>query len=379
MKKISVCCAVLLLLFSFCLFAAAEPADETQRYYDEQLQASGADRLAQSLPEETRALLRNLGIDTVDFQALLNSSPRALLNLLLPLFRGKAAEPLRAALKTVGILLLLAVAESLAPKDGKLNGTVRFIGGALLIVSIVSPLAAVLNAAAAALRLSADFMLLLIPALTAVVAAAGNPLLALNSRTLAFAAAQAIARLADGFLLPLTGLSLAASIAGTLAPEYKLHSLSQTLHKTAAWVLSCAAALFSGFLGLRGVLANAADSMTVRGIKLAMKSAVPIVGGALSEAYASIAGSLSLLKNAIGIFGILALALLNLPVLAELLLWIAAFKAAGLAAQLLALEGLDELLEGFARALVLLAVLVLLAALLMMVCTGLVISIRADQ
>ena len=379
MRKLLLGGAVLLLLLPFCLFAAAEPADDAQRYYDEQLQASGADRLAQSLPEETRALLRELGIDTVDFGALLNASPRALLDLLLSLLRGKAAEPLRAALKMAGILLLLAVAQSLAPQDGKLNGTVRFIGGALLIVSIVSPLAAVLNAAAAALRLSADFMLLLIPALTAVVAAAGNPLLALNSRTLAFSAAQTIAQLADGFLLPLTGLSLAAGIAGTLAPEYKLHSLSQTLHKTAVWALSCAAALFSGFLGLRGVLANAADSMTVRGIKLAMKSAVPIVGGALSEAYASIAGSLSLLKNAIGIFGILALALLNLPVLAELTLWIAALKAASLAAQLLALEGLDELLDGFARSLVLLAVLVLLAALLLMVSTGLVISIRVDQ
>ncbi len=370
--------ALLLLLFPV-ISAAETPQEFDEKTYEQQRQSSGADGLMPSLPEETQDLLRELGIEGVDFYAIFQTSPRTLLNSLLSLVQGKAGEPLRAVFKAIGILLLLAVAQSFVPQDSKNGQAVAYAGAALLIVSIVAPLSTMLTSASAAVKLSSDFMLLLIPALAAVITASGNPLLALSYNSFAFAAAQSLAQFSRGFLIPFTGLSLATGIAGTLAPELKLQGISQSIQKCAVYVFGSAVGLFSALLSLRGIMANTADSLAVRGIKLVMKSAVPIVGGALSEAYASIAGSLTLLKTAVGIFGILAIALINLPILLELILWIFGMKFCAMAAQLLDLEGEKELLQCISAALTLLAVLVLFTALLLILATGITVAIHVDQ
>ena len=59
-------------------------------------------------------------------------------------------------------------------------------------------------------------------------------------------------------------------------------------------------------------LASSADGMIVKGVKMAA-SFVPVVGGALGEAYTSVAASISLLKSTVGIYAIIALALTCIP------------------------------------------------------------------
>jgi len=376
MRILKIIFIVALLLF---LLVAPVFAQEADNYTDVQLAASWAKQLPDTLPSETRDLLRDIGVEGVDFYRIFETSPRAVLDMLLGLLRGKAAVPLKAAIKAIGIVLLLAVAESFAPKDDKTQAALLLTGGALLVVSVAAPLSGMLSAAASAIQLSADFMLALIPVLAAVITISGNPMLALSYNSYAFAAAQGVSQLARGFVLPFTGIFLATGIADALAPTFHLRALTATLQKTAAGVLSAAAALFAALLSLKGVMANTADTLAARGVKLLLKSAIPVVGDALSEAYASIAGSLALLKVSVAVFGILAVALINLPILLELLLWMLCMKAAGLCAGILGLNSVENLLASLVSALLLLSVLLLFGAVLFILATGLMLAIRVDM
>ena len=63
------------------------------------------------------------------------------------------------------------------------------------------------------------------------------------------------------------------------------------------------------------------DSVAVKGIRFAISSLVPVLGSSISEAYSSVIGSINLIKGSVAALGIIAVILINIPVLAEILLY----------------------------------------------------------
>jgi stage III sporulation protein AE len=68
--------------------------------------------------------------------------------------------------------------------------------------------------------------------------------------------------------------------------------------------------IVTAVLSIKGILSNIADTVAVKGTKLLVSSVVPIIGGSVSDAYASVVNSLLLLRSSVGIFGIVAIAVI---------------------------------------------------------------------
>ena len=66
--------------------------------------------------------------------------------------------------------------------------------------------------------------------------------------------------------------------------------------------------LFVGVLTIKGVLGANLDALGAKGIKFAVSSFVPVVGGILSDAVETVAGSGQLIKNSLGTVGLIAVA-----------------------------------------------------------------------
>ena len=64
--------------------------------------------------------------------------------------------------------------------------------------------------------------------------------------------------------------------------------------------------VYLGWLTITGVISGSADAATIKAAKLALSTAVPVVGSIISDASETVLVSASLLKNAIGVFGMLA-------------------------------------------------------------------------
>lgn len=86
---------LLLLPVLLALPAAAEEAD-TAQIYGEQLEASGADDLIDTLPEETRRFMEGLGITSLQPDDLTGLAPQNVLESLLGLLGEQAKTPLAA-------------------------------------------------------------------------------------------------------------------------------------------------------------------------------------------------------------------------------------------------------------------------------------------
>jgi len=235
-------------------------------------------------------------------------------------------------------------------------------------------LAGLMRAAAAVVKVGSNFTLLLIPILAGVITAAGSPALALSYHTLTFAAAQGLSQLADGVIVPSTGIVLGLSLVDGAAKDAKLSAVAGAVKKAVIGTFAILAGLFSALLSIKSLIANTADALVVRGVKVVTGS-IPLVGGALSEACGAILSSVSLVKGAVGGWALFAALLLYAPVLIELLLWSAMLGLLAAAAELFAQERTAGMFKSAAYAVSILTACVVFSAALLVISTGLVITI----
>ena len=65
--------------------------------------------------------------------------------------------------------------------------------------------------------------------------------------------------------------------------------------------------LFTGYIGITGVISGTVDAVSVKAAKLAISGFVPVVGSVISDASETILISAGVMKNTAGVYGLLVL------------------------------------------------------------------------
>lgn len=370
--KLFTVCSLSLLFFligNVTVFAI-DKGEDFFNYFD-------SDLLLESLPDDVQMIFEKLGIDKLDFNSIFNINAEKLKSLTISLLTGAIESPIKSLVRLISVIIFIALCECFITDDSSIKSVTQLCGILLCTISLLKPVSTAVTYAVASVTVTEKFLLVLIPVLTSIVSVSGNPALALSFQSVSFIAAQLISGFVTGCVVPVVGAVFALDIVGTLMPAYKLNSLTGLVKKSITVVLSFVSTIYVSFLGLKGALANAADTIASKSIKLVITSAVPIVGGALSEAYSGIAGSLVLVKSTVGVFGICAIALINLPSCVQLLFWIFALRVGVAVADLFEQQGISLLLKSLSSTLVLLNVVLLFVAVLFIISTALLLVIKA--
>ena len=374
----------IILTFTFIIIIATAFAPRAFAYepelilppgFDTQLEAVGADSLLDALPSETRDALHELGIDGIDLYSLLRASPRDIINQLLNMLQGGIGRVIRSGAAALGVVLLLSFAFSIMPGDEKTRRTLEVTGSMLALILMLPGLAELMRAAAAVIEVGANFSLMLIPILAGILTASGRPMLAVSYHGLTFAAAQGLSQLARGVVVPTTGIVLGLSLVDGAAQDTRLSALANAIKKTVIGTFAVLASLFTALLSIKSVITNTADALVIRGVRV-LASSVPVVGGAISEATSAILSSVNLVKGAVGGFALIAALLLYAPTLVELLLWSVMLKLLAGAAELFGQSKSSGVFKSAAYAVAILAACVIFNAALLLISTGLVITMR---
>lgn len=369
--KIFAVCVLIILSFSVNAYAAGE-----SEYYNGQVESSGAEDILSGLDSETKERLGDLGIEDVNFSSLFDVSFSKIFSFVKKAAEGKLESPLKSLMKLLSVIILIAVCESFMPDDDKMKNVINMAAVLFSVTVIISPLYDAMESAVSSVGVCADFMKSLIPVLVGIVSASGNPSLAVSFQSCAFAAAEVISALGKNYVVPIVGAVTALDLTGSLMPSMKLSGITELVKKTVIQTLSFTATLYVSFLGIKGALANAADTVASKGIKLVISSAVPIVGGAVSEAYSGIIGSLVLVRSTVGIFGIIVIAVITVPSMLQLLFWIFALKLGAAAGEVFSLGGVSSLLKALSCAITLLNVVILFGAVLFIISLALLLSLK---
>lgn len=375
MKK-KLCITFTVITLFMLMFGLNASALSPEEYAKEQAESLDIESVLDVLPGETRDMLNDIGIN--DFQSLFNTSPKALLDVIKKVFFGVWKEPCRVLTELAALLILTSVLKACSPdeKSSVIRSAEIFCAasfGAVLLPHFITVLSHVMSV----IKTQEIFIKAYIPVLLATVAASGNPALAFSVNALTLGAAEIIVQFANSFLTPVTGIYISLVFADSVAPKFNLSGFINILKKTSALSLGFCATLFTGILTTKGVLAGTADSVSSRGLKFALSSFVPVVGGALGEGLSSVIGGLTLLRSAFGIFGILAAVLLILPTFLEIIVWNVSLYLCAAVGDLFEQVKSASLLRGVAGAFTFLNVMLLFQGVILVVATGLILTVRA--
>ena len=143
---------------------------------------------------------------------------------------------------------------------------------------------------------------------------------------------------------PVCAVCMTFSLMEAFGTRLTLAPLCEQVKKWYAWLLGFIMFLLGLALSAQSVLVGRADSLGMKGVKYAVGSMIPTVGGAIAGTLSTVAAGVSVLRGVCGISGIVLVALLLLPVLVELLLFRAALRLAATSASLLGCDGEARLL-----------------------------------
>lgn len=310
MKKIIVFIALM------CIFALPVCAQDN---YTTQYKNIGGETLDDSLDEQTREFFDQNGINAQNPTWVNNLTSDSVLQHIWEFITSGAKKPIKTGVMIAGIIILSAslTAFSSAPRfETAIYAAVLSIS-ALIASNIWQSVSTAVNA----IKGCSSFMLAFIPVFTSVVALSGKTVTASAMSALLLAATETVSFVSSFAVLPLMGGYLALSICSGVSPFLNGSGLVESFKKFSMWIISLLSTLFIGVLGIQTAVNSAADSVTLRTAKFILGTSVPVAGSVLSEAVSTISSSMGLLRSSVGVYGVVALVFILLPIVIEMILW----------------------------------------------------------
>lgn len=145
------------------------------------------------------------------------------------------------------------------------------------------------------------------PLITLVTALGGNASSGLFNPGVAVASSL-VGNVVCKVVLPLFIASIVFCIAGNLSSNLKLDKLQSAVRFIAGSIMSVTFGGLIAYLSISGLIGGVTDTASIKATKYLVSSYVPVVGGYLSQGFELVRTGLVIVKNALGVCGVLAIA-----------------------------------------------------------------------
>ncbi len=336
-------------------------------------QTAVEDELFSVFDNEITEALSLFGIDGLESGSL-NFSVESLSHYFSTNLKEKAESALSLFLELFSLLLCVGLIETLAGKEK--SDLLSLLGVCAFSVLAAQKTFDLLNVAATAAEGINKLMLSFVPIYGGIIAVGGNPMSAAAYDSLTLFLAQLVSLLTSKFVVPFVGVILCFTVAFSMSRVVNCSRFLSAAGKISNFVLGFAAACFTGFLSLKGILASSSDGASAKTVRFLVSSLVPVVGGAMSDAYSAFFSSINLIKSSVAVVGMTAIVIACMPAIIELLLNFTALSLLSFASELLNREELTQLFRGFSLSLKLLSLVLVYEMFILVISTGLMLNIR---
>lgn len=209
----------------------------------------------------------------------------------------------RVCLSIFAVILLISLIR-LFP--GASEKTVDFAGAAAIAALLLKSSDSLIRLSTATIFEISEYGKLLLPVLASALASQGGitTSAALYAGTMVFD--SVLSGLLTKLLIPGIYVYLALAVGQAAMGDELLKKLAALVKSISVWVLKTVLYVFTGYIGITGVVSGTTDATALKAAKLTISGAVPVVGGILSDASEAVLVAAGVVKNAAGIYGILA-------------------------------------------------------------------------
>ena len=284
---------------------------------------------------------------------------------------------LLAPVRVLGTLLIVIVftaflqsaGESFLARDSSSN--IYNMICVMTAVTIITPqLFTVYERASNAIERSGGFLLVFVPIFAGITIAAGGITTGGVYNMLILGASEFIVALSRSFLLPIVSIITVLSVTGSVFPKGSINSLANLLKKFVTWGMTVAVTLFTGFITLKCTITGKADGVVTKTAKYVISGFIPVIGGAVSDAYTTVKSSFSVISCTAGAAGVIGIVMLMLPPILEVMIFRGVMWIGTAAADMLSAESLSKLMKGIDCGLAIAQSVLICYSMLFILCTA---------
>ena len=217
------------------------------------------------------------------------------------------------ALITVGSVMIIVVIHSIlkAISENLGNENVSkiayYIEYILIITLIMTNFSSIITEMKTAVQSLTGFANSLIPLMITLMITTGNVVSSGMLQPILLLLVTFISNFMTNILIPITLVATALGIISKISDQAQVGKLSKFLHSSMIWILGTVLTLFVSVTSLEGGLTSSIDGVTAKAAKTAISSVVPVVGSILGDAVNTIMGCSNIIKNAVGVVGIIVI------------------------------------------------------------------------
>ncbi|MEB3101448.1 stage III sporulation protein AE [Ferviditalea candida] len=180
----------------------------------------------------------------------------------------------------------------------------------VMIIIAINSFSVAIGYAKSAITGMIDFMVAMIPLLLTLLASMGSVVSASILHPLIIFMIHTVGTLIYAVVFPLLFFSTVLHIVSSLNEKYKVTQLANLLRNVSVGLLGVFLTVFLGVITVQGATSGVTDGVTIRTAKYVAGNFVPIVGGLFSDAADTVISASLLVKNAIGLVGVIIIILL---------------------------------------------------------------------
>lgn len=156
-----------------------------------------------------------------------------------------------------------------------------------------------------------DFMAKLTPVLIITLFACSKSASAIAFEPVLSAAVVVVSEIIKYCMVPLITYSAVLSVAGNLGEKNRISGFVKIVKSLTKWIMTLIITVFTGINTVYGFSSPALDAVATKTAKFAVGSLVPVVGGFLSETFDTVTTSAAVMKNAVGVSGIIMISIIT--------------------------------------------------------------------
>ncbi len=297
-------------------------------------------------------------------------------SLMLTAFTGCIKKYIPLMLFVLGVAITCSLLGKIKSKDNEksLNDITNFVCLSLVIVAIGSCVKNLLTTTSQTITSIRSQMNAVFPILLTLAVSVGSTNSVGLYKPAVALLTSGVSQLFVSFVLPLFILSIVFTLVGNLSNSIKLDKVNSFISSLFKWVVGVTFTVFFAVISIQGISASTFDSVSIRTAKFTIKSYVPIMGGYLTEGFDLILSSSLLIKNGVGIVGMIILLSTIINPILELAIFSLLLKLTCAIMQPLCDDKLVKMLDGVSKSLNILSTTIIVLSFMYLLMMGMIMA-----
>lgn len=270
---------------------------------------------------------------------------------LLKVFSKMIGKEVVSCINVLGSIVIIIVIHSILKSisEGLENKSISqityYVQYILIVTLIMKNFADILTMVRTSIDSLVGFMNSLVPLLITLMLTTGNIASAGITEPIILFIITFIGNFITTVLIPFILIANVLGIVSKVSPRVHVDKLAKFFNSSVVWVLGIVLTIFVGVLSVEGSLSSTVDGITAKTAKAAVTNFIPVVGKILGDAVDTVIGCSNVLKNAVGIVGVIVIVCICIGPIIKLAVLMALYYLAGAICQPIADEKIVKLLD----------------------------------